>query len=135
MVYSLALSRRTGLRLYDFVCAWFDEGEEEERAASTKAGPEAFAPALAANNSNQSPEAAAKTAAFFDKQIEVLEVQRKHLEAEHEYFEAEWCSRLLGKTVLLHGAPQGFTTSQHTGPVRSRRCAVWPIVILVLLPA
>jgi ATP-dependent exoDNAse (exonuclease V) beta subunit len=24
MVYALALSRRTGLRLYDFVCAWFD---------------------------------------------------------------------------------------------------------------
>jgi ATP-dependent exoDNAse (exonuclease V) beta subunit len=25
MVYALALSRRTGLRLYDFVCSWFDE--------------------------------------------------------------------------------------------------------------
>jgi ATP-dependent exoDNAse (exonuclease V) beta subunit len=25
MVYALALSQRTGLRLYDFVCAWFDE--------------------------------------------------------------------------------------------------------------
>jgi hypothetical protein len=25
MVYALALFRRTGLRLYDFVCAWFDE--------------------------------------------------------------------------------------------------------------
>jgi ATP-dependent exoDNAse (exonuclease V) beta subunit len=25
MVYALALSRRTGLRLFDFVCAWFDE--------------------------------------------------------------------------------------------------------------
>jgi ATP-dependent exoDNAse (exonuclease V) beta subunit len=25
MVYALALSRRTGLRLYDFVCAGFDE--------------------------------------------------------------------------------------------------------------
>jgi hypothetical protein len=24
MVYALALSRRTGLRLYDFVCSWFD---------------------------------------------------------------------------------------------------------------
>ena len=24
MVYALALSRRTGLRLYDFVCGWFD---------------------------------------------------------------------------------------------------------------
>ena len=76
-------------------------GEEEERAASTKAGPEAFAAALAANNANQSPEAAAKTAAFFDKQIEVLEVQRKHLEAEHEYFEAEWGPRLLGTRLRV----------------------------------
>ena len=25
MVYALALSRRTGLRLFDFVCAWFDD--------------------------------------------------------------------------------------------------------------
>jgi hypothetical protein len=25
MIYALALSRRTVLRLYDFVCAWFDE--------------------------------------------------------------------------------------------------------------
>src|SRR5205085_12671619 len=25
MVYALAMSHRTGLRLYDFVCAWFDE--------------------------------------------------------------------------------------------------------------
>jgi ATP-dependent exoDNAse (exonuclease V) beta subunit len=25
MVYALALSRRTGLRLYDFVCTWFDD--------------------------------------------------------------------------------------------------------------
>lgn len=24
MTYALALSRRTGLRLFDFVCAWFD---------------------------------------------------------------------------------------------------------------
>jgi ATP-dependent exoDNAse (exonuclease V) beta subunit len=25
IVYALALSRRTGFRLFDFVCAWFDE--------------------------------------------------------------------------------------------------------------
>jgi tetratricopeptide (TPR) repeat protein len=71
-------------------------GEEEEKADSTKAGPEAFAAAVAANIANQSPEVAAKTAAFFDKQIEVLEVQRKTLEAEHEFFEVEWGPRLLG---------------------------------------
>jgi ATP-dependent exoDNAse (exonuclease V) beta subunit len=30
MVYALALSRRTGLRLYDFVCSWFDEHQYHE---------------------------------------------------------------------------------------------------------
>src|SRR5271154_2973412 len=71
-------------------------GEEGERASLTEAGPEAFAAALAANITGQSPEVAAKTAAFFDKQIDVLEIQRKVLETEHEYFEAEWGPRLLG---------------------------------------
>ena len=71
-------------------------GEAEEESASTKAGPEAFASAVAANIANQSPEVVAKTAAFFDKQIEVLEVQRKSLEAEHQFFEVERGPRLLG---------------------------------------
>ena len=39
---------------------------------------------------------AAEAAAFFEKQTEVLKVQRKTLEAEHEFFEAEWGPRLLG---------------------------------------
>jgi len=30
MVYALALSRRTSLRLYDFVCAWCDERHDVE---------------------------------------------------------------------------------------------------------
>ena len=30
MVYALALSRRTGLRLYHFKCAWFDDGHYYE---------------------------------------------------------------------------------------------------------
>ncbi len=30
MVYALALSRRTGLKLFDFVCAWFDENHYYE---------------------------------------------------------------------------------------------------------
>jgi len=30
MVYALALSRRTGLKLYDFVCSWFDEHDYYE---------------------------------------------------------------------------------------------------------
>jgi tetratricopeptide (TPR) repeat protein len=71
-------------------------GEAEERADSTQVGPEAFAAAVAANQSNQSPEVAAKTVEFFDKQIEVLEVQRKILEAEHEFFEVEAGPRMLG---------------------------------------
>ena len=70
-------------------------GEEQEKAAWTKAGPEAYAAAVAANVATQSPEVAAKTVEFFDKQIEVLEVQRKTLETEHEFFEAEWGPRLL----------------------------------------
>jgi hypothetical protein len=31
MVYALALSRRTGLRLYNLVCAWFDEQRWDDR--------------------------------------------------------------------------------------------------------
>jgi tetratricopeptide (TPR) repeat protein len=76
-------------------------GEEEETAASNKAGPEAFAAAVAANIANQNPEVAAKTAAFFGKQIEVLEVQKKTLEAEYEYFELEWRPRLLGVRLRI----------------------------------
>jgi tetratricopeptide (TPR) repeat protein len=71
-------------------------GDDDEERVSTEAGPEAFAAAVAANVANQSPEVAAKTAAFFDKQIEVLEVQRKTLEAELEFFEVEWGPRLFG---------------------------------------
>jgi hypothetical protein len=70
-------------------------GEAEEEAAWTKAGPEAYAAAVAANVATQSPEVAAKTVEFFDKQTAVLEVQRKTLETEHEFFEAEWGPRLL----------------------------------------
>jgi hypothetical protein len=49
-------------------------GEAEDPAASTKAGPEAMVAAVAADLANQNPEVAAKTAALFDKQIEVLEI-------------------------------------------------------------
>jgi tetratricopeptide (TPR) repeat protein len=71
-------------------------GEDEEKAASTKAGPEAFVAAVAANTANQSPEVAAETVALFRKQAELLEAQRKSVEAEHEFFEVEWGPRLLG---------------------------------------
>jgi hypothetical protein len=39
---------------------------------------------------------AAETAAFLRKQTELVEAQRKSVEAEHEYFEREWGPRLLG---------------------------------------
>jgi hypothetical protein len=71
-------------------------GEEEEKAASPKAAPEAFAAAVAANLANHSPEVAAETVVFLRKQTELLEAQRKTVEAEHEYFEVEWGPRLVG---------------------------------------
>src|ERR1700686_4880328 len=71
-------------------------GEEDEQATSTKAAPEACAAAVAANLANHSPEVAAETVVFLRKQTELLEAQRKTVEAEHEYFELEWRPRLLG---------------------------------------
>jgi tetratricopeptide (TPR) repeat protein len=70
-------------------------GEEEQKAASTTVGAEAFAAAVAANLSNHSPEVAAETVTFLRKQTELLEAQRKSVETEHEYFEVEWGPRLL----------------------------------------
>ncbi len=70
-------------------------GGEEEKIDPTEGGAEPLAAAIAANLANQSPEVAAKTAAFFEKQIEVLEVQKKNLEAEYEFFERESGPRLL----------------------------------------
>src|SRR6202163_512409 len=81
-------------------------GEEDEEATSTKAAPEAFAAAVAANLANHSPEVAAETVVFLRKQTELLEAQRKTVEAEHEYFELEWGPRLLG--VRLRVAFQVF---------------------------
>src|SRR5450755_1182535 len=45
-------------------------GEDEEKAASTEAGPEALVAAVATNIANHSPEVAAKTATFFEEQTE-----------------------------------------------------------------
>jgi hypothetical protein len=70
-------------------------GEDEEKAASTEAGPEAFVAAVATNMANHSPEVAAKTATFFEEQTELVKAQSKSVEAEHQYFEAEWGPRLL----------------------------------------
>ncbi|HEX2790449.1 MAG TPA: tetratricopeptide repeat protein [Steroidobacteraceae bacterium] len=70
-------------------------GGEEEKVDSTQGGAEPFAAAVAANLANQSPEVAAKTAAFFEKQIEVLEVQKQNLQAEYTFFESERGPRLL----------------------------------------
>jgi len=71
-------------------------GEEEDKADSTKAGPEAFAAAVAARLSASDPEVAKDTSAFLKEQTELLKAQRKTVEAEHEYFELEWGPRLLG---------------------------------------
>src|ERR1700730_8021464 len=71
-------------------------GEDEDKAESTKVGSEAIAAAGAANLTIHSPEVAAEAAAFFREQVEVLKIQKKILEAEHEYFETEWRPRLLG---------------------------------------
>jgi tetratricopeptide (TPR) repeat protein len=71
-------------------------GEEEEKTAPARAGTEAFAAAVATNIANHSPEVAAKTAAFFEEQTELVRAQRKSVEAEHEFFEVEWGPRLLG---------------------------------------
>jgi tetratricopeptide (TPR) repeat protein len=70
--------------------------EEEDKAAPAKAGTEAFAAAVATNIASHSPEVAFETAAFLRKQTELVEAQRKTVEAEHEYFELEWGPRLLG---------------------------------------
>jgi tetratricopeptide (TPR) repeat protein len=70
--------------------------DDEDEAASTKVGSEAIAAAVAANLAIDRPEVAAEAAAFFREQVEVLKVQKKLLEAEHEYFETEWGPRLLG---------------------------------------
>ena len=70
-------------------------GEEKEKTASARAGTEAFAAAVATNIANHSPEVAAKTAAFFEEQTELVKAQRRSVETEHEYFEVEWGPRLL----------------------------------------
>jgi tetratricopeptide (TPR) repeat protein len=62
-------------------------GEEEEKpeveAPEALAGAEAFASAVAARLSGNDPEVARKTAAFLDKQTQLLETQNEHLKDEH----------------------------------------------------
>lgn len=70
-------------------------GSEAERIDRTKGGAEPFAVAIAAILSSQSPEVAAETAAFLREQTELLRAQKTHLEAEHEFFNAERTPRLL----------------------------------------
>jgi len=71
-------------------------GGEESKAAPAKVGTEAFAAAVATNVASHSPEVAVETAAFLRKQTELVEAQRKAVEAEHQFFEEEWGPRLLG---------------------------------------
>jgi tetratricopeptide (TPR) repeat protein len=70
-------------------------GGEAERSPATESGTEPLVAAVAANLANQSPEVSTETVALFRKQTAVLEVQRKLLESEHEFFKAEWGPRLL----------------------------------------
>jgi tetratricopeptide (TPR) repeat protein len=70
-------------------------GGEEEKVDPTDGGTEPIVAAVAANLANQNPEVAVETAAMFRKQTEVLEIQKKNLEAEYEFFETEWGPRLL----------------------------------------
>jgi hypothetical protein len=76
-------------------------GGEEEKTAPAQAGTEAFAAAVATHIANQSPEVAAETTAFLRKQTELMEAQRKSVEAEHEFFEEEWGPRLLGVRLRI----------------------------------
>lgn len=80
--------------------------EDEASGPSTKAGTEAFAAAVATQVATQSPEVAARTAAFLEEQTKLVMAQRKSVEAEHEYFELERRPRLLG--VRLRAAFQVF---------------------------
>src|ERR1700688_2285733 len=70
-------------------------GGEEEKIDPTESGAEPFAAAIAANLSSQNPEVATETAAFLREQTELLRAQKKNVEAEYEFFEAEWGPRLL----------------------------------------
>jgi hypothetical protein len=70
-------------------------GGEEEKIDPTECGTGPIVAAVAANLANQNPEAAAETAAMFREQTQLLKSQRKNVEAEYEFFEAEWGPRLL----------------------------------------
>jgi tetratricopeptide (TPR) repeat protein len=75
--------------------------KEEDKAASSNVGPEALVAAVAADTVNQNPDVAAEAIALFRKQTEVLEVQRKTLETEHEFFEVEWGPRLVSMRLRV----------------------------------
>jgi tetratricopeptide (TPR) repeat protein len=70
-------------------------GGEEEKIDPTVAGTEPIVAAVAANLASQHSGVAADTSAMFRKQTEVLELQKKNLAAEYEFFEAEAGPRLL----------------------------------------
>jgi hypothetical protein len=70
-------------------------GGEEEKIDPTVGGTEPIVAAVAADLAGQHPEVAAKTAAMFDRQTRLLELQCKNVEAEYEFFESEAGPRLL----------------------------------------
>ena len=88
--------RLAGKHTWQRACDGGCSGREGKKNCPPRAGPSPFAAAVATNIANHSPEVAAKTAAFFEEQTELVKAQRKSVEAEHEYFELEWGPRLLG---------------------------------------
>jgi len=70
-------------------------GGEEQKIDPTVGGTEPIVAAVAANLASQNPDVAAKTAAMFEEQTQLLKSQRKNIEAEYVFFEAEAGPRLL----------------------------------------
>jgi hypothetical protein len=64
------------------------EARRRKKLRRPGGGVGAIVAAVAANAANQSPEVAAETVVFLRKQTELLEAQRKTVDAEYEYFEA-----------------------------------------------
>src|SRR5471032_2232151 len=61
-----------------------DDEKPEVEAAEAVAGAEAFAAAIAAIASRQDPQVAQDTSTFLRKQSQLLDIQVKHLEEDHE---------------------------------------------------
>jgi tetratricopeptide (TPR) repeat protein len=70
-------------------------GGEAEKSAPTEGRPAPFAAAIAANLAGENREVAADASAYLREQTELSRAQKRSVEAEHEFFMAEWAPRLL----------------------------------------